>query len=222
MKKQFLLFLLLTLLLLGCSNNQLVNVASGKNSDSTKTEAEEETSVQQNHYDEYVLNPQVTNDQSLQKVGDSVTDEKGEATLKAIKNMNETVKIGPVEMTIKDVKVLHTKPDYSMIDFFHTYTHDQEFDFVKVFVEIKNTSNEEINFAPVAILETSTGEQKVWEDDIYLEELNGKLGANEKKLGNLGFIVEKSDMKSIDITTSDVFGQDEKVKEKSKKINIEF
>jgi hypothetical protein len=196
--------------------------------------------------DEYQPNPQVTDDRTLQKVGQTYADGKGEAALKAIKNVTKTYKVGPIELTVKEMKWIHLRPDYSMIDYFHVLTHDEEFDFVKVFVEIKNTSNEKVNFGPIALLKTNTGETFDWEKDIYLEELNGEIEGNSTKYGNLGFIVNASDSHAhkdkkseeeghkddhsneakdinwIEITTSDVFDKERKKISDSQKIKIEF
>ena len=64
--------------------------------------------------------------------------------------------------------------------------------------------------------------KETWEDDIYLEELNGQIEANAKKKGNIGFILEESDIDSIEITTSDVFNQTDKKITDAGKIQIEF
>ena len=162
------------------------------------------------YYEDYVLSPQVTDDRMLQETGQNKRDAKGEATVKAVNMDSETVEVGPVELTVAESKILQLEPDYSLIDFFHSYTHDQKFEVVKMFVEITNTSDEPIHFAPVALLETAKGETKLWEDDIYLEELNGELAPGETKQGNIGFIIEEGDLDSVTITTSDVFGNKDK------------
>lgn len=137
--------------------------------------------------------------------------------------MDTTHDIGSVQLRIKDMKLIHLKPDYSLIDYFHVLTHEEEFDFVKVFIEIKNTSSDKVSFAPIALLETSSGEKFDWEKDVYLEDLNGELEGKSSKKGNLGFIVEKSEsLEWIEITTSDVFNQDGMKIHDSKKIKIEF
>lgn len=249
--------LFLFMLLVGCSanspGNDQTNTGNDTQTENTENENNDETKQQQdteqtqNLIDEYQPNPQVTDDRSLQKVGQTYTDGKGEATLKAIKNVNKTYEVGPIELTVKEMKLIHLRPDYSMIDYFHVLTHDEEFYFVKVFVEIKNTSPEKVNFAPIALLKTSTGETFDWEKDIYLEELNGELEGNSTKFGNLGFIVnatdsdkhndehsdeeeshkknhvkEAKDIEWIEITTSDVFDKEKNKISESQKIKIEF
>lgn len=201
MKKTVYLMMLSALLLGGCSeqaDSAVVALAAG----------------QQNqvpgYYEDYVLSPQVTDDRMLQETGQNKRDAKGEATVKAVNMDSETFEVGPVELTVAESKILQLEPDYSLIDFFHSYTHDQKFEVVKMFVEITNTSDEPIHFAPVALLETAKGETKLWEDDIYLEELNGELAPGETKQGNIGFIVEEGDLDSVTITTSDVFGNKDK------------
>lgn len=125
----------------------------------------------------------------MNQIGQNVSDAKGELTLKAYKKVNETLDVGPIEVKVKEMKVMHATPDYSMIDFFHGYTHDEDFDIVKVNVEIKNNSDKKIKFSPVAFLETDRGEHLTWEDEIYLEELTGEIEGNGSKSGNIGFIL---------------------------------
>jgi hypothetical protein len=232
--KQSLNLLLLIILLVGCSANA-ATVNDEKNTvDNTKAEQIETNEAEnKNTIGQYQPNPQVTDDQSLLNVGQIYSDAKGEATLKAINDVNQTYKVGPIELTVKEMKMIHLRPDYSMIDYFHVLTHDEEFDFVKVFVEIRNTSSEKVNFAPIALLKTSSGETFDWEKDIYLEELNGEIAGNSTKSGNLGFIVNASEsgtlndgdaknIEWIEITTSDVFGKEENKINESEKIKIEF
>ncbi|WP_078409407.1 hypothetical protein [Priestia abyssalis] len=258
--KQTFSVLFLIMLLVGCSANAAPDSDETNKENATETERptnekNTETSKQkdseqtENQTVEYQPNPQVTDDRSLLEVGQSYEDDKGEATLKAINNVNQTYKVGPIELTVKEMKLVHLRPSYGMIDYFHVLTHEEEFDFVKVFVEIKNTSSEKVNFAPVALLETNTGETFDWEKDIYLEELNGEIQGNAVKTGNIGFIVNATDghahkeqhdehaggdsekdehdneaknVKWIEITTSDVFDQTENKISESQKIKIEF
>lgn len=209
MKKYIALLALLTLVLSGCSNTTVASV--------------NEKSANIDYLNDYYSNPQVPDDRTLLKVDQTVSDEKGEATLKAINQVNKTYSDGPIKLTVKDMKMIHLRPDYSLIDYFHVLTQEEEFDFVKVFVEIENRYPEKVNFAPIALIETSTGEKLNWENDIYLEDLNGELEGNETKKGNIGFIVESSDeLEWIEIMTSDVFDKDgEKIIE-SQKIKIKF
>jgi hypothetical protein len=252
--KLILSMLFLIMFLVGCSapGNDQTNSENEAQTENTENKNIDETNQQkdmeqrQNLMDEYQPNPQVTDDRTLQKVGQTYANGKGEATLKAIKNLDKTYKVGPIELTVKEMKLIHLRPDYSMIDYFHVLTHDEEFEYIKVFVEIKNTSNEKVNFAPIALLKTNTDETYDWEKDIYLEELNGEIEGNSTKYGNLGFIVNASDSHAhkdehseeedhkddisneakdidwIEITTSDVFDKEKKKISDSQKIKIEF
>lgn len=213
MKKTVYLLALSALLLGGCSESD----------DSTMiASAADQTNDIPGYYDGYVLSPQVTDDRLLQETGQNKRDAKGEATVKAVNMDSETYKVGPVELIVAESKILQLEPDYSLIDFFHSYTHEQEFEVVKMFVEITNTSDEPIHFAPVALLETAEEELKLWEDDIYLEELNGELAPGETKTGNVGFIIEKGGIESINITTSDVFDSKDKQIAKAVEFNTQF
>lgn len=172
--KKILSILFFIVMLAGCSSNadsEKQNTAGEQTAKATP----QSTSSQKDSIDEYQPNAQVTDDRSLLKVNQTFSDDKGEAVLKDIKQVNQTYKIGNVELTVKEMKLIHLRPDYSMIDYFHVLTHDEEFDFVKVFVDIKNTSSEKVNFAPIALMKTNTGETFDWNKDMYLEELNGEL-----------------------------------------------
>jgi hypothetical protein len=209
LKKHIALVAFLLLVISGCSNNNAAPV--------------KEKPANIDYLNDYSSNPQVTDDRTLLKIGQSVSDEKGEATLKAINQVNKTYVEGPIKLTVKDMKIIHLRPDYSLIDYFHVLTQQEEFDFVKVFIEIENSYSEKTNFAPIALIETSTGEKIDWEKDMYLEELNGEIGGNETKKGNIGFILKSSkDLEWIKITTSDVFNKDHEKLINSKKIKINF
>lgn len=209
MKKLIVLISIIFIILTGCSGQ----AATSKDSSNIDT----------SYAENYEPNPQVTDDRTLLKEGETVLDEKGEATLKKVIFPNETHEMGPIKLHIKDVKLIHLKPDYSLVDYFHMLTHEEEFDFVKLYVEIENTSNEQLNYAPIAMLKTSNGQTFDWEKDIYLEELNGVIEGNKTKSGNLGFVLESSkDLEWIEITTSDVYDENQKKISNSEKIKIEF
>ncbi|MGG4491129.1 DUF4352 domain-containing protein [Metabacillus idriensis] len=220
--KQLWMLLSLTLILSACSAQ-----ASSTPEDEAKEKKEkvsETASAKQTSNDVYVPNPQITDDRKLLEVGQSYTDDKGAAELKAIKNVNKTYKVGDVELLVRDVKIIEHTPAYSMIDFFHTFTHEETFDIVKANIEIKNTSDQPVYFSPIAVLETNTGEHKDWESDIYLEELNGELAANSSKKGNVGFILNHSDkeVKSIKVLTSDLLNDKKKAAAEAQELTIEF
>ncbi|MGM0862050.1 MAG: hypothetical protein ACQEWH_15355 [Bacillota bacterium] len=231
--RQTLSILFLTMMLAGCSSN----AGSEYNEKTVEAKQQKASGQTDNKMNEYQPNSQVTDDRSLQKVNQIFSDDKGEAVLKDIKNVNKTYDIGSIELTVREIKLIHLRPDYSMIDYFHVLTHDEEFDFVKVFVEIQNKSSEKVNFAPIALLKTNTGETFDWKKDIYLEELNGEMEGGATKSGNLGFIVNaagghghneqtnhktEKDIKWIEMTTSDVFDKNHKKISDSQKIKIEF
>lgn len=213
MKKQAIYLLLASALVLtGCVNKEEDQVV----------EAAEANSEAPAYYEDYVQNPQVTADKNLRKAGQSMQDDKGEIVLNASNLESKTYSIGGIELTVQDTKLFHYKPSYGLIDFYHAFTHDPAFHVVKFFVEIENTTDQPLNFAPVALLETSTGETKLWEDDIYLEELNGEIAPRETKKGSIGFIVENADIDAMSITTSDLFDSDEKKIQDAEKIDIAF
>ncbi|TWT27113.1 DUF4352 domain-containing protein [Planomicrobium sp. CPCC 101110] len=228
MKKAIYFYLAAILLLAGCSGQAEPAASAAENqaeqtaADTAEVAETTETAAAPAYYDGYVKNPQVVDDRLLQEVGQSMRDSKGEINLTNANTEAQTASVGEISLTIREAKIFHFQPDYSLIDFYHSYTHDAEFDMVKFFVEIENTSDAPLHFAPVALVETSAEETKTWEDDIYLEELGGEIAPGETKSGNVGFIIEKSDIDSLTVTTSDVFDKEENKLEDAKKIDIKF
>lgn len=210
--KQEIIGILFVLLLSGCT------IGSSLHPEKANLQTKE---ISEEAHDVYYNNPQVTDDSTLQKAGQSVTDVKGELTLKAINQVNKRYKIGDIEYLVKEVKLLHYRPDYSLIDYFHPLTEDEEFDFVKISVDIKNHAKDKLNFAPIALFETNNGEKKDWEQDMYLEDLNGEIEGNSIKRGSLGFIVDGSKSNEIEwvkLLTSDVFNEKQEKIEEAKEI----
>ncbi|MGG4197823.1 DUF4352 domain-containing protein [Peribacillus frigoritolerans] len=199
-----------------------LNTQPAYEEETTAKEKTEEIARPLEKKDVYVPNPQLPDDIKLNQIGQNVSDAKGELTLKAYKKVNETLNVGPIEVNIKEMKVMHATPDYSMIDFFHGYTHDEDFDIVKVNVEIKNNSDKKIKFSPVAFLETDRGEHLTWDDEIYLEELTGEIEGNGSKSGNIGFILNDGNIKGISVMSSDAVDDEGKVLAKGKSAEFAF
>ncbi|MEH7503066.1 hypothetical protein V7152_13840 [Neobacillus drentensis] len=222
--KQAMITLLFVFLLTGCS---LVSIQPTDERTDSKTEKTSTgtTRISEDDHNAYYNSPQVTDDSTLQKPGQSVTDEKGEATLKAVKQINKVYRFGEIEYTIKEMKLLHYRPDYSLIDYFHPLTEAEEFDFIKISVDIKNQSKEKRNFAPVVLFETNAGVKMDWKQDMYLEHLNGEIEGNQIKRGSLGFIVDQADSQKVEwikILTSDVFNDKQERLEEAQKIQLNF
>ncbi|MCM3574021.1 DUF4352 domain-containing protein [Mesobacillus subterraneus] len=221
--RNFIVWIVLMSFLVGCSLEGNSNSPEQiEKEESVQKEQNEDTPPPRKSMNDYVPNPQVTDDRTLLSVGETVRDEKGYAKLISYKKMDQRIETGPIEMVVKEAKIIEYHPDYSLIDFFHSYTDEERFTFMKIFVEIENKSEEVLNFAPVAIIESDTGEKKTWEDDIYLEELNGVIRPGEKKAGNIGVIVENPDIKSTQITTSKVLSKSEDDISKEQTITIQF
>jgi hypothetical protein len=199
-----------------------LNTQPAYEEETTAKEKTEEIARPLEKKDVYVPNPQLPDDINLNQIGQNVSDAKGELTLKAYKKVNETLNVGPIEVKVKEMKVMHATPDYSMIDFFHGYTPDENFDIVKVNVEIKNNTDKKIKFSPVAFLETDRGEHLTWEDEIYLEELTGEIEGNGSKSGNIGFILNDGNIKGISVMTSEAVDESGEVLAKGKPAEFAF
>ncbi|RBW67808.1 hypothetical protein [Bacillus taeanensis] len=174
----------------------------------------------------YSNSPQAVNDQTVVEVGQTYEDANGIITLKAIHHTPETHEVGPIELTIKDVKVFNYLPSNDLIDYFHGFTHDEEnFNYVKARVEVKNTSDQPVKFSPLGLLETNEGEKVSGDQDFYLENLIGEYASAEVREGNLGLVIEETSVENIEwlkIITSDVLNTENNAIHKAKELKIEF
>lgn len=205
--KQILATLMLGTVLAGCSTS------ASQDTPKEPSSAKQEQPVLLEKTSAYVPNPQLPDDRQLTKIDQTVTDDKGDLTLKQFKPVNETRKIGPIKMTIEEIKVFHARPSYGMIDFFHGYTHDESFDLIKTRVTITNTSDAPVTFNPVAHFKLDDEAEKTLEDDVYLESLAKTYAPSETHSGNFGFILERP-VTSIELLTSDVLDEKQAVLQK--------
>lgn len=192
-------------LLAGCTTNSSTKHA--------ETQAEATTKIIS-----FKDSPQAPDDTELTIKDSQFQDEDGSITLKQFAQVHEKKKTGDISMTIADVKVMQYKPSPDLIDFFHGFTHEEtEFPYVRVNVIVKNNSDKPMHIAPVSEITTNQGENVTWEDDFYLEKLNGELKPGEEKVGSLGFILDETDLdalESLTISSSEVLnGDKDKVSE---------
>lgn len=225
MKYVLIILLSTSIFLGGCAANN----EGQKNEPSTNTaEANTNQNVDssKNKSDNSIMDsPQAPDDRSLTEVGKTYEDQDGMITLKAISEYDETTSIGDVELTISDVKVMDYSPSPDLVDFFHGYSDNEtQFNYVKLHVNVKNTSDQTVNFAPVSLLETGD-EKKGFADDFYLENLYGDFAPGEERVGQLGFVLNKTDvekLESITVNTSDVFNENKESLTEAKSIPIPF
>ncbi|GEN52857.1 hypothetical protein [Halobacillus faecis] len=202
--KRLLLFLSLTIsiILTGCSN-QVAGEGNESEDPPPLFEIPEQT--------KYKNNPQAPDDQNLKEVGAKVEDMDGQLTLKGIKQIEKYIEVGPVQMAVKDVKVLNYSPSPDLVDYFHAYTHNEtNFNYIKFTVAVKNTGDQKVNVAPVEVLETNNGEKLGFKDDFYLEKLKGMYEPGETRVGQMGFVLEHDwkELESMKIATSDIFDEE--------------
>jgi Domain of unknown function (DUF4352) len=174
------------------------------NRSETKNQTEKQT---------YTDSSQASDDTNLTVINKKVEDQDGSITLKKYAKVNKKLQSDSIALTIDEVKVLHYAPSVDLIDFFHGYTKQDEFPYVRVNVKIENKGKKSVHFNPIAQIETDQGETVTWKEDFYLEELNGTIKPGEEKMGSLGFILNKTNienLKTITITTSEVVDDQEK------------
>ncbi|MGR9050800.1 hypothetical protein ACQ4XT_19355 [Halobacillus faecis] len=216
--KRLLLLLSLTIsiILTGCSN-QVAGEGNESENQPPLFEIPEQT--------KYKNNPQAPDDQDLKEAGDQIEDMDGQLTLKAMKEMEKYSEVGPVQMAVKDVKVLNYSPSPDLVDYFHAYTHNEtNFNYIKFTVAIKNTGDQKVNLAPVEVLKTNTAEKLGFNDDFYLEKLKGEYEPGETRVGQMGFVLEQDweELETVTIETSDVLDEEGNALAEGEKIEVEW
>ncbi|WP_214769345.1 DUF4352 domain-containing protein [Exiguobacterium sp. s133] len=210
--KRLLLSITLGTILAGCSD-------SSADQQAVPAPPVTHTSVALEKTDVYVPNPQLPDERMLTKRNQTVRDDKGELTLQQIQSVKQTHSIGPIDMTIEEVKVIQTRPSYAMIDFFHGFTHEEAFDMVKIRVTVTNTSKQPVTFNPVAHVKINQSTEKTIDDDLYLEALAGTYEPSEQRSGNLGFITERP-VEKLEFLTSDVLDAQQQVIKKGQPFTV--
>lgn len=188
-----------TLLLFGCSNK----------------------SVDLSYADDYTENPQMTSDVDLVKKEETQVSAKGNIQLLEASFEQQKTTVEPMKITISDTKILQVEPDVSMLDYFHVLTTNEEFNIIKAFISIENTSDQVVYFNPSAQAKTDTGEHWTWQEDVYLDGLEGAYEPGQKKQGNIGFILTKKKTPSrLILQPTDVFNTEKEKITTGKEITL--
>lgn len=189
----------------------LLSGCMANGSSNTGSEVHAETQAKKNEDTDIISfkdSPQAPDDTELTIKDSQFQDEDGSITLKQFAQVHDKKQTGDVSVTISDVKVMQYKPSPDLIDFFHGFTHEEaEFPYVRVNVVVKNNGDKPMHIAPVSEITTNQGETVTWEDDFYLEKMNGELKPGEEKVGSLGFVLDETDPEALEgltISSSEV------------------
>jgi hypothetical protein len=219
------LILLVAFLLAGCTGGETAGTKEPSDEKPTDTTQEGQLPANEQTEDSFIESPQAPDDSELTDIGKTYSDKDGKLKLHAYTEEEQQITVGPMKVTVKEAKFMNYKPSPDLIDFFHGFTHEEtDFNYVKVRVIVENTSDKDVNFAPVSHLETNNGEKKSYVDDFYLEELHGAYKPGEVRKGQLGFILEKVEaekLKEITFRTSDAYCREDSV-ETGKEYTISF
>ncbi len=124
----------------------------------------------------------------------------GHVTLKKIRNVNETVDLKPITVTIKDIKLFHVEKVSSElkqgIESLSQKKVGDTLDYLQIKYSAENTSDANVSFLGISTITTNTGQQiEVSFDDFILDDemqMSDYLGKVRKE-GLLGVPVKKAD-----------------------------
>ncbi|SFE59211.1 hypothetical protein [Alteribacillus iranensis] len=141
------LYLVAVILLAGCGANDTADAEGGEKVQETEGVESGGTPAADTEKEE-------SNDSELTEIRESYEDETYKVTLKAITDVNETTAVGPMEVTIEDVKVLTIEPSQEAHEeYYYQYSSEEEFDYPHIQATSENTSEDMVNFNPVSTVE---------------------------------------------------------------------
>lgn len=198
----FVLFLALILFLTACGETQ-----ESENDNPDSEEQPEEV--------EKTESKKEAEDGELTEIGQKIDDPNTGSTIEliAMKEINETIDLNPIKLTIDDIKII-SMSDIKNNDFksyISQFTDKEEFEYIQIKYSMENTVEENIElYTPIKYLVLNTGEQiDVMVKDIMLDPNNGGdfFGKVTKETG-ISAIIEDSDVnniESIKLITGDVW-----------------
>lgn len=202
MKKQ--LFILLTVL--------LTLVACGQETQKPVEEKKEPTEVSA---DEPIDEQE---DKVLTEIGQKNTSDGMTVELMEIKDVNETIDLDPIKLTIDDIKILRMSDikDKGMKDYISQFTDSDTFDTIQIMYSIENTIDETVDFYwPIEYIVLDTGEQlDVNYNDLMIDNNNGgTLYGKVTQHTGISVLINNSkaeDIKSVKLIFGNVWGEDNK------------
>ncbi|MGD6993951.1 hypothetical protein [Sutcliffiella horikoshii] len=217
------------------------NTTSGSGSESNSAPKEEPKAAEQKDVEKSAEKVEKEDESSevkkdkdgnviLETVGQVHEDETGIVELLAIKDINETIDMKPMTMTIEDIKIFNFKvEDEDMASYLSQWdgTSDGDFNYMQINYSLENTSEDNltINF-PIYTLVLNTGEQiEVMNNDIILDQNNGgDFFGKVKKESVIGVIMESdpSEVKTVKIITDSIFDKEYNTIVEPKEVTYEF
>ncbi|MGM8213554.1 hypothetical protein ACLIBH_12325 [Virgibacillus sp. W0430] len=152
---------------------------------------------------------------TLTQVGQKINDPQTGSTVEliAIKNVNETIDLSPIELTINDIKLIRMTDikNNEFKSYMSQFTEKEEFNYIQVMYTLENTVDENVELVfPIEYLVLNTGEQiDVNMNDFLLDPNNGRefFGKVTKDTG-ISVIIENSnidEVETIKFITGDVW-----------------
>ncbi|SFA95130.1 hypothetical protein SAMN04488072_104104 [Lentibacillus halodurans] len=193
MKKFFVLFSAMILLLLAACGNNGSDGGETAKSDGQRTEQQGEDASDTSD-DEGDTITQEENEETEAQVGDTVTSEAGETTLVSRTDDVGTFESGPINLTIDKVNGASADLTGDVAEMMET----EELEYIQVDMNVDNTFEDNVSFyASQATMTTDTGEQL--EPDMLLSEhIDGEFIGEVSKSGTSFYILEDSQAEDVE------------------------
>jgi len=152
------------------------------------------------------------------EVGDTVTTEAGDMTLKAQNEDIETIETGPFKVDIEQVNAVSGDLNPQSAEMFDT----EQLEYIQIDLQIENTSEEDLIFyAGQAQIATNTGEQL--ESDMWISDhIEGEFMGGVIQEGTLIYPLERSQAEEIETVRIVISApQDENWQEVGEEVDVE-
>lgn len=212
------LFILLSITLIG-----LLACGEEREHETSNNDEPEIEEVEKDEPKEDPEKPEEKEDDGLlTKVGQKSKANGMTAELISIKEVNETVDLDPIKLTVDDIKVIRISDikDKDARNYLGFYTDKDEFDTIQIMYSIENTSDEKIEFyTPIEYLVLNTGEQLDVSFNDYIGDINngGEFYGKVTKNTGISVIMHDSkaeDIESIKLIFGNVWGENDVVYQK--------
>jgi len=212
LKKLVLLFVVvIVLMLVGCSDKEaLTDEPEDKQKETETTENENEKEsvdeveepVEGEEASDKRSEEEIEKEGKLVEVGQTAEDPNGKVELMKIKDINETIKQGPLKIELINAKIFKrtdmSQESLNSINQFSQSKIDEKLSYIQLRYSVENTSDKDVSWGGLVNIVTDQKEQiDAFKEEFFLLNTSNQILGNVVKDYNQAFILDKPDVNKI-------------------------
>ena len=207
MKKLLFIAVLVLLVLAGCSNEEEKTSTENQKVVLDKTGEEEEEEEEVIKEAKEVETPkrseeEIEKEGGLIEVGQTAEDPNGKVELMKIKDINETIKQGPLKIELINAKIFKrtdmSQESLNSINQFSQSKIDEKLSYIQLRYSVENTSDKDVSWGGLVNIVTDQKEQiDAFKEEFFLLNTSNQILGNVVKDYNQAFILDKPDVNKI-------------------------